>query len=384
MTEAAGGKFKNNMKKKILFIFGTRPEAIKLAPVILELKRDKTYNVKVCVTAQHREMLDQVLSFFKIKPDFDLNIMVKNQSLFSLTSVIIKKIEKVFNKVKPDIIFVQGDTSSAFTGALAGYYSRIKVVHIEAGLRSYRKYSPFPEEMNRVLVDHIANIHFAPTNIAVKNLKKEGIKKNVFQVGNTVIDALYSGMDILNKNKKRYQKQFSFLHADKKVILATATRRESFGKTFDNICYALKQIALNHKDDIQIIYPVHLNPNIQKSVNKILKNIPNIFLIKPLDYPSLLYLIKRCYLIVTDSGGIQEEALCMGKPVLVIRDVTERVEGIKAGTAKLIGTDKNNIIKNIKDILNDKKKYIKMSNAKDLYGNGKSSIKIKKIIKRIV
>jgi len=365
---------------KILFIFGTRPEAIKMAPLIYELKNNNVFHVKVCVTAQHREMLDQVLNFFKIKPDYDLNIMKPNQSLFTITSDILKSLEPVLEREKPDIIFVQGDTTTAFVGALAGFYKKIKVAHIEAGLRSHNKYSPFPEEINRVLVGHIADYHFAPTERAKENLYKENIKENVFVVGNTVIDALFLGLDIIKKEgEEKYYKYFDFIDFSKRIILVTGHRRESFGKPFENICYALNEIANEYKD-VEIVYPVHLNPNVREPVNKILKGIKNIYLIEPLEYPYLIWLMNKAYLVLTDSGGIQEEAPSLGKPVLVMREVTERIEGIEAGTAKLVGTDKEKILNEAKTLIENKEEYNKIAKAVNPYGDGNSSIRIKNIL----
>lgn len=371
--------------KKILFVFGTRPEAIKLAPLILTYKKyKKEYNVKICVTAQHREMLDQVLSFFHIKPDYDLNIMKKNQSLFTVTADSLVKIEHVIEKEKADILFVQGDTTTAFVGALAGYYNKIKVAHIEAGLRSFNKYSPFPEEGNRILVGHLADFHFAPTSQAKSNLKKEGIRNNVYKVGNTVIDALFLGLDLINSKNEKYKNYFKFIDFNKKVILVTGHRRESFGQGFLNICQALKEISVQYKNDIEIVYPVHLNPNVQKPVYTLLKKIKNIHLIKPLDYPELLYLMNKSYLVLTDSGGIQEEAPSLGKPVLVMRNVTERIEGIKAGTAKLVGTDKDKIVQETNKLLYSSKYYKKMAKAVNPYGDGTTSKRIISILDRVI
>jgi UDP-N-acetylglucosamine 2-epimerase (non-hydrolysing) len=366
---------------KILFIFGTRPEAIKLAPLIKEFQKSGEFNTRICVTAQHREMLDQVLSFFNIKPDYDLNIMKPNQSLFDITANILKLLEPILKKEKPDMIFVQGDTTTAFAGALAGFYQKIKVAHIEAGLRSHNKYSPFPEEINRVLAGHIADYHFAPTEKAKKNLYNEGIKENVWVVGNTVIDALFLGLDIIKKEgEEKYYKHFSFIDFSKKIILLTGHRRESFGEPFENICYALREIANKYKD-VEIVYPVHLNPNVREPVNRILKGIKNIHLIEPLEYPYLIWLMNKSYLILTDSGGIQEEAPSLGKPVLVMREVTERIEGVEAGTAKLVGTDKNKIIKEVQTLLEDDKEYNRMAKATNPYGDGKSSERIIHILK---
>jgi len=360
---------------KVLFLFGTRPEAIKRAPLIKEFKSEENFKIKVCVTAQHRQMLDQVLNFFNIKPDYDLNLMKPNQSLFDITSNTLKGLEDVLEKEKPDLIFVQGDTTTAFVGALAGFYKKIKVAHIEAGLRSHNKYSPFPEEINRVLVGHLADYHFAPTKRAKENLFKENIKENVFVVGNTVIDALFLGLDIIKKEgEEKYYKYFDFIDFSKKIILVTGHRRESFGKPFENICYALKEIA-NSFSNVEIVYPVHLNPNVRKPVNKILKNQERIHLIEPLEYPYLIWLMSRSYLVLTDSGGIQEEAPSLGKPVLVMREVTERIEGIEAGTAKLVGTNKEKIEKEVKKLLENKGDYDKMSKAVNPYGEGDSSKK---------
>jgi len=367
---------------KILFIFGTRPEAIKMAPLIKEFKNNNEFDVKVCVTAQHREMLDQVLNFFKIKPDYDLNLMKPNQSLFDITTNGLKGLEKVLDIEKPNLVFVQGDTTTAFVGALAGFYKKIKVAHIEAGLRSHNKYSPFPEEINRVLVGHIADYHFAPTERAKKNLYNEGIKKNVWVVGNTVIDALFLGLDIIKKEgKDKYYKFFEFVDFSKKIILVTSHRRESFGEPFRNICYALKELA-NKYDDVEIVYPVHLNPNVRKPVNQILSGHPRIHLIEPLSYPYLIWLMSKSYLILTDSGGVQEEAPSLGKPVLVMREVTERVEGIEAGTAKLVGSNKDKIIQGVKLLIENEKEYNKMAKASNPYGDGKASNRILEIIKR--
>ena len=365
---------------KILLIFGTRPEAIKMAPVIKRFQQNSSFNTKICVTAQHREMLDQVLSFFDIKPDYDLNIMKPNQSLFDITANTLKELKPVLDDFQPDLIFVQGDTTTAFVGALAGFYKKIKIAHIEAGLRSHNKYSPFPEEMNRVLAGHLSDYHFAPTQKAKENLYKEGIKDNIYVVGNTVIDALFLGLDIIKEQgEEQYYKYFNFIDFSKKIILVTGHRRESFGKPFENICHALKELALRR--DVEIVYPVHLNPNVRKPVNKILHGIGNIHLIEPLKYPYLIWLMNKAYLVLTDSGGIQEEAPSLGKPVLVMREVTERIEGIEAGTAKLVGTNKGKILKETTKLLDNKEEYEKMAKAVNPYGDGKASERIKNIIK---
>lgn len=368
--------------KKILFIFGTRPEAIKLAPLIKKMKKEiKYFQVKVCVTAQHREMLDQVLNFFKIKPDFDLNLMKKNQSLSGLTSSVLKSLDIVLKKEDPDWVVVQGDTTSAFVGALAAYYRKIKIIYVEDGLRSGNKYSPFPEEVNRRIISQLADCHFAPTSLAAKNLRNENINKNIFVVGNTVIDALFLGLDIIKNSggDKKYFEYFNYLDFSRKIILVTGHRRESFGKPLENICLALKKIA--EKNTVEIVYPVHLNPNIKKSVYDILENTNNVHLIKPLDYPHLLWLMKKSNFIITDSGGIQEEAPSLKKPILVTRGVTERSEGVKAGTAILVGDSQVKIVKEAEGLLFDAKKYKIMSVGKNPYGDGKSSERIIKVLK---
>ena len=366
--------------KKILFIFGTRPEAIKLAPLILEFKKQKNFITKVCITSQHREMLDQVINFFQLPVDYDLSIMEHNQTLFKISSKIIERIEPVLEEFQPDLIFIQGDASSAFLGALAGFYKKIKIAHIEAGLRSYNKYAPFPEEINRVLVSHIADYHFAPTKKAKENLLKEGIKKNIWVVGNTVIDALFLALKIVKNSEEQYKNFFKFLDFNKKIILVTGHRRESFGGPFRQICLALKEIAEKFEDEIEIVYPVHLNPNVRKPVFEILSGQKNIHLIEPLSYPYLVWLLEKSYFVLTDSGGIQEEAPSLGKPVLVMREVTERIEGIKAGAAKLVGVKKESIVKNSVKLLTDKNLYQKMAKKKNPYGDGKSTERIVKII----
>lgn len=374
-------KKKNKEKRhRFLFIFGTRPEAIKLAPLIVKLK--DIGDVQVCVTGQHREMLDQVLRFFSIVPNYNLNIMVKNQNLFTVTVKSLKLLEKVIEESRPDLIIVQGDTTTAFAGALAGFYNKIKVAHIEAGLRSFHKFSPFPEETNRVLVSHIADYHFAPTDKAKENLLRESIsEENIFVVGNTVIDALFMGLDTVNRNERRFYDYFAFLDFSKRIILVTGHRRESFGKPFENICYALKEIA---QENVEIVYPVHLNPNVRGHVYPILSGIKNIHLVEPLEYPYLIWLMSKSYLILTDSGGIQEEAPSLGKPVLVMRDVTERTEGIDAGTALIVGTDMKKIFDATRMLLTDKREYRKMARRKNPYGDGKSSKRIRTVIKRLL
>lgn len=368
--------------KKTLFIFGTRPEAIKLAPLILKVKQTGTYQVKVCVTAQHREMLDQVLGFFGIAPDFDLNLMSPNQSLFDITSNGLRAVDDVLTEASPDLICVQGDTTTAFVGALAGYYKKTKVAHIEAGLRTGNKYSPYPEEVNRRLISHLSDYHFAPTVVAEKNLSNEGIVEKVWTVGNTVIDALYLCLDSITKQgNQKYHKHFEFIDFSKKIILVTGHRRESFGQPFENICYALKELGSTNSDS-EIVYPLHLNPNIVNPVRRILRNAKNVHLIEPLGYPYLVWLMNRVYFICTDSGGIQEEAPSLDKPVLVMRDTTERPEGIESGVAKLVGTQKETIVREATILLTSRKEYEKMSKAINPYGDGKTAGRILKILER--
>ncbi len=366
--------------KKILLIFGTRPEAIKMAPLYHELKKHSDdFNVKICVSAQHRSMLDQVLDFFGIKPDYDLNLMTSSQTLFDITTNILTKINSVFDDFNPDLVFVQGDTTTTFTASLAAYYRKTQTAHLEAGLRSFNKYSPFPEEINRRLTSVIADYHFAPTEKNKNNLLKEGINENIFVVGNTVIDALFLGMKIIeSQGDEKYKTRFSDVDFSKKIILVTGHRRESFGKPFENICNALKQIATEY--DVEIIYPVHLNPNVQKPVNEILAGIDNIHLLEPLEYPSLLWLMNKSYLVLTDSGGIQEEAPSLGKPVLVMRDVTEREEGIEAQTAKLVGTNSQEIVKETKILLDNHTVYSEMARKNNPYGDGTTSKQIAEIL----
>lgn len=363
---------------KLAFIFGTRPEAIKLAPLILKFKKDENIQTFVITTGQHREMVNQVLDFFEITPDINLDIMKHNQTLEYITSSTIEKLSPLLENLKPDVVFVQGDTTTAFASALVSFYKKLKVAHIEAGLRSFNKYSPFPEEINRVLIGKIADYHFAPTETAKKNLYKEGIKKNVYVVGNTVIDALLMAVDKVKNNISYYEKKFNFIDRNKKVILVTGHRRESFGKPFENICNAIKKIAKEF--DVEVVYPAHLNPNVRKPVMSILSDIKNVHIIDPVDYPSLVYLMYISYLVLTDSGGIQEEAPSLGKPVLVMREVTERIEGIKAGTAKLVGTNPEKIYKYVSKLIKGKDFYNKISKAVNPYGDGKASDRIYKVI----
>lgn len=365
--------------KKILFVFGTRPEAIKLAPLIKSFHETKNYEIRICSTGQHREMLGQVLNFFSIKPDFDLNLMSPNQSLYDVTSKGLKSLEHVLEE-KFDTMIVQGDTTTTFIGSLAAFYKQIPVAHVEAGLRSKNKYSPFPEEINRILTGHIATYHFAPTQKAHKNLLSEGIVDNIHVVGNTGIDALFLCKKMIEENgEAEYYNRFRNVDFSKKIILVTGHRRESFGEPFKNICDALKAISRQF-DEVEIIYPVHLNPNIRKPVNDILNNVQRIHLFEPFDYPTMVWLMDRSFFVLTDSGGIQEEAPSLGKPVLVLREVTERTEGIEAGSAKLVGTQSNNIVAQCELLLKNSITYNAMSNAINPYGDGKASARIVQVL----
>lgn len=368
--------------KKILFIFGTRPEAIKFAPLIKEMKNHPDhFIVKVCVTGQHKEMLYQVLDFFEIKPDYDLEIMEPSQTLFTITAKIIKNIEPILTKEEPDLVFVQGDTTTVFMGALGSFYKQIPVAHLEAGLRTGNMYSPFPEELNRVMVSRIASYHFAPTEQAVSNLLKENIDKSrIYNVGNTVIDTLFLAVQLVKENEEVYARNFVDIDFSKKVILVTSHRRESIGDGFTNICKAIKSIAKNN--DIEIVFPIHYSPAIRDAAKSAgLYEISNIHIIDPLDYPNLVYLMEKSYLVLTDSGGIQEEAPSLGKPVLVMRNTTERPEGVEAGVAKLVGTDDKLIISATETLLSDDAEYAKMSNSINPYGDGNASKKIVEILK---
>jgi len=363
---------------KIAFIFGTRPEAIKMAPIINLAKKDKAIKPLIISSGQHKEMLDQTLSIFKIKPDFDLKIMKRNQTLSEITSRIIKKIDPLLNEKKPDLVLVQGDTSTAFVGALASFYNQIPVGHIEAGLRSFDKKNPFPEEINRKIISSIADIHFAPTIASKNNLINEGIKKSeIFKVGNTVIDAL----KIITKQVSKFsRKEINQLDLSGKIILVTTHRRENLGKPIKNIVNAINQLT-NINNDIKIILPMHPNPKIRETLVEGLSKNRQVYLTEPLDYTDFVLLMNKSYLIITDSGGVQEEAPTLGTPVLVTRETTERSEGVKAGTAIMVGTEKEKIVNTAKKLLNNKENYQKMARKKNPYGDGKTSSRIIKIIK---
>jgi len=376
-------------RKKILLVFGTRPEAIKIAPLIKVLAEKKEdFEVKVCITAQHREMLDQVLDFFEINVDYDLNLMKKKQTLFDITSNVLLGLEKVLEDFAPDIVMVHGDTTTSTTASLAAFYKHIKIAHIEAGLRTNNLQSPWPEEANRQITGVLANYHFAPTDVSKENLVKENKdSQNIVVTGNTVIDALFLALDKIKKNKTlelQIEQQildFGYkIDKDRKIILVTGHRRENHGQGFINICEALKEIA-EQNSEFDIVYPVHLNPNVQKPVKEILSGIDNVYLIEPLQYEQFIYLMDKSYFIITDSGGIQEEAPSLSKPVLVMRNITERPEALEAGTVKLVGTDKNRIIQESQKLIKSELEYEKMSQAHNPYGNGKACEKIVEFLK---
>ena len=371
------------MKKTIMLVFGTRPEAIKMAPIVKFLKQDKRFVCKVCVTGQHRQMLDTVLSLFDIVPDYDLDIMKSNQTLSTVTSSILQGLENIFSKNKPDIVLVHGDTATTMATTLSSYFHQIPVAHVEAGLRTGNLYSPWPEEGNRKVTGAIANIHFAPTQYAKSNLLKENISESTITItGNTVIDALFLVSDIINKDSDMVASMhniFPFLSDRKKMVLVTGHRRENFGSGFENICFAIKKVA-NEYPEMQFVYPVHLNPQVQKPVNELLSNVDNIFLIEPQDYLPFVYLMGRSYFILTDSGGIQEEAPSLGKPVLVMRDTTERPEAVDAGTVKLVGTEIESIYSNMKMLIEDQSVYSSMALAHIPYGDGNASLNIIRVL----
>ncbi|MCL5033941.1 MAG: UDP-N-acetylglucosamine 2-epimerase (non-hydrolyzing) [Bacteroidetes bacterium] len=364
------------MKKRVLFIFGTRPEAIKMAPLINEMGKSGEFEVRICVTAQHRQMLDQVLEIFRIKPDHDLNIMTSNQSLFDITARIMSKLQEVLAAEKPDLVMVQGDTTTTFAGALAAYYARTRVAHLEAGLRTNNKFAPFPEEINRRMTSVIADIHLAPTQWSRDNLIRENVPaENIFVTGNTVIDALFHVAALLRSSKPDYDRLFKGVDFGRKMVLITGHRRENFGEGFLSICESIRDLALKY-GDVEFLYPVHFNPNVRKPVNEILHGIRNVHLVEPLDYEPFIYAMDKSYMVLTDSGGVQEEAPSLGKPVLVMRDTTERPEAVDAGTVRLVGTDKKKIVEGVSVLLEDAEVYAQMSRAHNPYGDGKASERI--------
>ena len=368
-----------------LIIFGTRPEAIKMAPLVKEFKKNNhIFNTKVCITAQHREMLDQVLDFFGIEPDYDMDLMKPNQNLYGLTADIITGLKPILEEFKPDFVYVHGDTTTTMASSIASFYSGAQVCHVEAGLRTFNKRSPFPEEVNRSVAGSICDYHFAPTKVSQENLLNENIKPpQILITGNTVIDALkysvekvvspdYNDPEILGLGNK--------IDSGKKLILVTGHRRENHGDGFTRICSALAEIARKHPD-VQIVYPVHLNPNVQKPVYELLSGIENVLLIEPLSYPAFVWLMEQSYFIITDSGGVQEEAPSLGKPVLVMRDTTERPEAVDAGTVILVGTDKDKIITEADNLLENREAYTKMSELHNPYGDGQACERIVGFIK---
>lgn len=373
---------KSESISRVLIVFGTRPEAIKMAPVVKALQGEKAFQVRVCVTAQHREMLDQVLKLFDIVPDFDLDVMSPGQDLTDVTTRVLCGVRKVLLKWRPDVMLVHGDTTTTLASTLAAYYQQVRVGHVEAGLRTGNIYSPWPEEMNRKVASTVAALHFAPTREARENLLREGVTETTtFVTGNTVIDALLAvirKLEATTKWRNSLDERFKFLDKDKRLILVTGHRRENFGDGFKNICKALLHIA--ERRDVDVLYPVHLNPNVQGPVHEILRAKPNVHLIAPQEYMPFVYLLNRCTFVITDSGGIQEEAPSLGKPVLVMRDTTERPEAVAAGTVKLVGTNVERIVRHAADLLDNNELYTRMSRAHNPYGDGLAAERIKNIL----
>lgn len=376
---------KYGKKMKILSVFGTRPEAIKMAPVVKALADDPFFDAKVCVTAQHRQMLDQVLELFAIKPDFDLGLMQAGQSLGDITRSVLKGMNSVFAQWRPDMVLVHGDTTTTLAAGLSAYYAKVSIGHVEAGLRTGDKFSPWPEETNRHLTGVLADVHFAPTERAKENLLHEGVPSECIHItGNTVIDALLSVVERIRADtglRQQVKNLFPFLDSAKSLVLVTGHRRENWGSGFESICQAIVGIA--HRDDVQIVYPVHLNPHVQEPVRRILSGVPNVFLLKPQSYLPFIYLMHRCTLVLTDSGGIQEEAPSLGKPVLVMRDTTERPEALVAGTAKLVGTDKDRITHEVGRLLDDQAVYQTMAEVHNPYGDGNAAQRIRTTLKTL-
>mgnify|MGYP001793388811 CR=1 FL=1 len=367
---------------KVLCVFGARPEAIKMAPVVLALHASETIDVEVCVTGQHREMLDQVLDFFGIVPDFDLDVMQPNQTLSDVTAALLKKLETVFAQTKPDLVMVHGDTNTTLSASLAAYYAQIPLAHVEAGLRTGDVSAPWPEEGNRRVASIFTQYHFAPTQRARMALIHEGVHTDrIYVTGNTVIDALFKARSLIEANAElssTLQTQLDFIGNDKKIILVTGHRRENFGTGFEKICNAIVQLA--QRGDVKIVYPVHLNPNVEEPVRGRLRDCPNVHLIAPLDYPAFVALMDKSHLILTDSGGIQEEAPSLGKPVLVMRDKTERPEAIEVGTVEMVGTDEARIVEKSVRLIEDTAAYNAMSTAHNPYGDGKAADRIRKVL----
>lgn len=367
--------------KKIVLILGTRPEAIKMAPLINELKKSSLIEVKVLVTAQHRHMMDNVLNLFNIVPDFDLDLMKPGQDLTDITSKVLNGCRDIFLKFRPDLVLVHGDTTTSMAGAMAAFYQKIDVGHVEAGLRTFDIYSPFPEELNRQITSRIAKFHFCPTIRSQNNLTKEGIQKDFAPItGNTVIDALFSSLEVL-KTKDLKDLSLQYTPSNKKFILITGHRRENFGEGFKNICQAISSLS-DKFPEIDFVYPVHLNPNVQAPVNEYLSKKRNIYLLPPLEYLPFIYLMDKCFLILTDSGGVQEEAPSLGKPVLVMRSTTERPEALDAGTVKLVGNDSHAIIENVSQLISNQEIYELMKKAINPYGDGNSCLRIRQFIEQ--
>lgn len=368
-----------SIKKRILTVFGTRPEAIKMAPLVHALAADDRFDARVCVTAQHREMLDQVLDLFEIEPHYDLNLMRPGQDLTDITCGILQGLKPILSDFKPDYVLVHGDTATTLSTTLAAYYQQIKIGHVEAGLRTGNIYSPWPEEGNRKLTGAIADLHFAPTELSQQNLLEENINSDkIIVTGNTVIDALHDVIKKLETNielRSSLERKFNFLNQSKRIVLITGHRRESFGGGFERICEAIAQMAKAFPD-VEFVYPMHLNPNVREPVNRLLANLNNVFLIEPLDYLPFVYLMNKAYVLLTDSGGIQEEAPSLGKPVLVMRDTTERPEAVDAGTVKLVGTSVKTIVNELSELLSNEEAYKVMSFAHNPYGDGKACIRI--------
>jgi len=364
-------------RKKILLVFGTRPEAIKLAPVVRELRRHPAqFRTRICVTAQHREMLDQVLTLFGIRTHHDLNIMQRGQSLEDVTSRVLLGMKEVLAAERPDMMLVQGDTTTVMAAALAAFYAGVPVGHVEAGLRTWNKRSPFPEEINRVIATHLCDLHFAPTAQSRDNLLREGIPADrIIVTGNTVIDALFHVRANVLRSRKKFERTFRGIDFSRRIILVTGHRRENFGEGFQSICRALRAIALRHSD-VAVVYPVHLNPNVQAPVRSMLGALPNVHLLDPLPYLPFVFLENASFLILTDSGGVQEEAPSLGKPVLVMRNHTERPEAVRAGTVRLVGTSERKIVREVERLLADRRAYAAMSKAHNPYGDGRASGRI--------
>lgn len=368
--------------RKVLCIFGTRPEAIKMAPVVKAISDCSALECKVCVTAQQREMLDQVLDLFAISPDYDLDLMTKNQTLADVTARVVTELQAVLNAARPDLVLVHGDTTTTMAASLAAYYQRIPVGHVEAGLRTHNIYSPWPEEINRQITSRIATFNFAPTSLSRSNLLAEGVAlDSIVVTGNTVIDALLTIVEKIRGDEdlqSSFAQRFQFLDSEKKLLLVTGHRRENFGEGFQNICKAITELATDKQ--LQIVYPVHLNPNVQGPVYELLSNLDNVHLIDPLDYLPFVYMMDQSHIILTDSGGIQEEAPSLGKPVLVMRDTTERPEAVDEGTVRLVGTDIEKIVSGVRLLLNSRAEYQAMSRAHNPYGDGQASGRIVKAI----